>query len=105
MTPHLNRKFRLYVSLRHGRIEVAEVNSVDESALRASTKDAFVACGTADSKEQAWAIRDRVCNTRDPGQYSVHVPNPPMTSEQRKNLAERIETVYQEMTKATGDIV
>jgi hypothetical protein len=70
-----SRRFRQYVSCHTGKIEIAEVNSSEESALLASAVDAFFACGSASTKEQAWAIRDEVAEVCDYPVYSFRLLN------------------------------
>jgi hypothetical protein len=52
------------VSCRNGKIETAEVHSAEEAAFSATLPGLF-ACGSADSIEQAWGIRDKVADIRD----------------------------------------
>jgi hypothetical protein len=98
MTPNLSRKFILYVSCHNGRIEIAEGHSAEGSPFLAYTAPAFFACGSADTKEQAWAIRHDVSEVRDPGVYFFHLPNNKMTDAKRREIVERVEKAYQEKT-------
>ena len=60
----------------------------------AFTEPVFFACGSADTKEQAWAIRHDVSEARGPGVYFFHLPNNKMTDTKRREILERMEKSY-----------